>query len=403
MANIDSKTRLNLKIGSAKHSLPLYDSYSDFYNGKYMRIKTFNKNLYAPLSPSRSELTVNAGVVMDGLRYYFLMKSFKQGEGFTSTGHWYKYISGGSANYGLAKVLSCSVTVPEDGLYTITSKVKWAGSYNDYHNYRRNSSYQFQTRFGNSILTDTGLLALSTDAFYPYSTGRAGESDMPGVIKWMTLGSGIEVQLKGGANTFDLWIRMYENNNKHAALYIDPFQVEVTYSGYKVFETIKSSKTWVCPANVKNVSYSLYGAGGGGGGTARSDYDDQDSVYHGVGVGGSGGRGELVSGTTSVTPGKSYSLVVGKGGTAGSNATREPEVAVSAGSGTAGGNTTAFGVTARGGGGGGGGYVSRESDDGWTWVEGHSGSNGTSYSGGSAGGSSGSVGTDGYILLRYNN
>lgn len=57
---------------------------------------------------------------------------------------------------------------------------------------------------------------------------------MPGVIKWMTLGENIEVDLKGGVNTFDLWIRMYENNNKHAALYIDPFQVEVTYSGYKI-------------------------------------------------------------------------------------------------------------------------------------------------------------------------
>lgn len=401
MANIDAKTRLNLKIGSAKHSLPLYDSYSDFYNGKYMRVKTFNKNLYAPLSPSRSELTVNAGVIMDGLRYYFLMKSFKQGEAFASTGFFYRHF-GNDIRFNLQKVLSANVTVPEDGLYSVTIKAMWVGEFNDYHNYRRNSFYRLQSRLGDTILTDTGIHSLAEGIFYPYSHGGEIVSSGRGRA-WFTMGSDLELSLKAGTNVFDLYVEGYSNNNKHAGMYVDPFQVEVTYSGYKNYLKITSSQQWTCPANVKNVSYSLYGAGGGGGGTARSDYDDQDSVYHGIGVGGSGGRGELVSGTTSVTPGKSYSLVVGKGGTAGSNATREPEVAVSAGSGTAGGNTTAFGITARGGGGGGGGYVSRESDDGWTWVEGHSGSNGTSYSGGSAGGSSGSAGTDGYILLRYNN
>lgn len=163
----------------------------------------------------------------------------------------------------------------------------------------------------------------------------------------------------------------------------------------KLFK-ITSSRQWTCPANVKTVNYSLYGAGGGAGGTARADYDDQDDVYHGVGYGGDGGTGELVSGTVSVTAGKKYSLVVGKGGTKGSDATREGETRVSAGDGTAGGNTTAFGATARGGGAGSGGYVSRENDDGWTWVEGHDGANGTSYAGGA------SPGQDGWIILRYN-
>ena len=76
MANIDTKTRLNLTIGSAKHSLPLYDDYRDFYNGKYVRIKTFNKNLYAPLTKTRSDMSVNAGVIVDGIRYYFLTSAF---------------------------------------------------------------------------------------------------------------------------------------------------------------------------------------------------------------------------------------------------------------------------------------------------------------------------------------
>lgn len=369
MANVDAKTRLNLTIGSAKHSLPLYDDYKDFYNGKYVRIKTFNKNLYAPLTKTRSDMSVNAGVIVDGIRYYFLTSAFEQGEPFVSTGHFHKHISGGSASYGLAKALSCTVNVPEDGLYTITSKVKWAGSYNAYHNYRRNSAYQFQTRFGNNILTDTGQHTLAESIFYPYSTDRVGEGDMPGVIKWMTLGENVEVGLKGGVNTFDLWIRMYENNNKHATLYIDPFQVEVTYSGYKNYLKITRSQQWTCPANVKTVNYSLYGAGG----TARADYDDQHNVYQGVGYGGDGGTGELVSGTVSVKAGQKYSLVVGKGGTKGSDATREGETSVVAGNGTAGGNTTAFGATARGGGAG-----------------------STSYAGGA------SPGQDGWIILRYN-
>ena len=104
----------------------------------------------------------------------------------------------------------------------------------------------------------------------------------------------------------------------------------------------------------------------------------------------------MVSGTVSVKAGQKYSLVVGKGGTNGSDATREGETFVSAGSGTAGGNTTAFGAAARGGGAGSGGYVSRENDNGWTWVEGHNGANGTSYAGGA------SPGQDGWIILRYN-
>lgn len=397
MANIDTKTRLNLTIGSAKHSLPLYDDYRDFYNGKYVRIKTFNKNLYAPLVKTRSDMSVNAGVIVDGIRYYFLTSAFKQGEPFVSIGHYYKHISGGTANYGLAKALSCTVKVPEDGLYTIASKVKWAGSYNDYHDYRSNSAYQFQTRFGNNILTDTGLHTLAESIFSPYSTGRDSASNMPGVIKWMALGRNIEVYLKGGVNTFDLWIRMHEEGNKHAALYIDPFQVEVTYSGYKNYLKTTSSRQWTCPANVKTVNFSLYGAGGGAGGTAKADYDDQRGVYGGVGYGGKGGTGELVSGTVSVQAGKTYSLVVGKGGTNGSDATREGENPVKAGSGTAGGNTTAFGATARGGGAGSGGYVTREHEDGWSWVEGHSGANGKSYAGGAR------PGQNGWIILRYNN
>ena len=393
MANVDAKTRLNLEIGAAKHSLPLYDDYKDFYNGKYVRIKTFNKNLYAPLTKTRSDMSVNAGVILDGTRYYFLTSAFKQGEAFASPGAYYNYTANG-VHYTLRKVLSATVIVPEDGLYTITIKVNWVIGWNSYHNYRRNSYYRLVSKLGNQTLTDTGIHNAQSGIFYPYSGTGIANSGSP--RKWFTMGSGIEVELKAGANIFDLYAEMYDTNNKNTEIYIDPFQVEVTYSGYKNYLKLISTQNWVCPQGVTRVSYSLYGAGGGAGGTARADYDDQDDVYHGVGYGGDGGTGELVSGTVSVKAGQKYSLVVGKGGTNGSDATREGETSVSAGSGTAGGNTTAFGATARGGGAGSGGYVSRENDDGWSWVEGHNGADGTSYAGGA------SPGQDGWIILRYN-
>lgn len=394
MANVDAKTRLNLEIGAAKHSLPLYDDYSDFYNGKYVRIKTFNKNLYAPLTTTRSDMSVNAGVIIDGTRYYFLVSAFEQGEAFASAGAFYRHF-GNDVRFNLQRVLTTTVNVPEGGLYIVTIKANWVGEFNDYHNYRRNSFYRLQSRLDGTVLTDTGIHSLAEGIFYPHSHGGKIVSGGNGRA-WFTMGSNIEVELKAGANVFELWVEGYSNNNKHAGMYVDPFQVEVTYSGYKNYLKLISTQNWVCPQGVTRVSYSLYGAGGGAGGTARADYDDQDNVYHGIGYGGDGGTGGLISGTANVTPGQEYEFIVGKGGTNGSDATTESERAISAGSGTAGGNTTAFGATARGGGAGSGGYVSRENDDGWTWVEGHDGANGKSYAGGA------SPGQDGWIILRYN-
>ena len=247
------------------------------------------------------------------------------------------------------------------------------------------------SKIGDIVLTDTGMHEGKDSIFYPYIVG-AYVSEGQG-RKWFTMGSNLELMLKAGANRFDLWVEMH--GRRFAEVYVDPFQVEVSYSGYKKYIKITKNQKWTCPANVKTVNYSLYGAGGGAGGTAKADYDGQDA-YRGIGYGGAGGTGELVSGTVSVKAGQKYSLVVGKGGTKGSDATREGETPVGAGDGTAGGNTTAFGVTARGGGAGSGGYVSRKSNHGWTRVEGHDGANGTSYAGGA------SPGQDGWIILRYN-
>ena len=228
MANVDAKTRLNLTIGAAKHSLPLYDSYSDFYNGKYVRIKAFNKNLYAPLTQTRSELSVNAGVIMGGTRYYFLTSAFEREEAFASPGAFYRHF-GNDIRFDLQKVLTATAIVPETGTYNVIIKANWVGEFNDYHSYRRNSFYRLQSRLNGTILTDTGIHSLAESIFYPHSHGGEIVSSGNGRA-WFTMGN-LNLELTAGSHNFELWVEGYSNNNKHAGMYVDPFQVELTYLG----------------------------------------------------------------------------------------------------------------------------------------------------------------------------
>ena len=68
--------------------------------------------------------------------------------------------------------------------------------------------------------------------------------------------------------------------------------------------------TWTAPSNVTSVEYLIVGGGGGGG----AAYD--------TGSAGGGGGGLVLTGTISVTPGTSYSIVIGAGGNGG-NATTD--------------------------------------------------------------------------------
>lgn len=76
MAVVDTKNTLNIKIGSNNITLPIYEDYSDFYNGLYMPLKTFQGERYVPITPSQSEFTANAGVYKNGIKYYFLTRAF---------------------------------------------------------------------------------------------------------------------------------------------------------------------------------------------------------------------------------------------------------------------------------------------------------------------------------------
>lgn len=149
------------------------------------------------------------------------------------------------------------------------------------------------------------------------------------------------------------------------------------------------------PDTVTSISVELAGAGGGGSGAASS-------IEQYVSPGGDGGVGELIKFTTNVVAGKKYTLSVGAGGVGGNGATSNKYFAKNTSqAGGNGGESVAFGKTARGGQGGGSAVQNGN--------EGHSGSNGTGYIGGGSGGTKGTdranpngkSGGDGFCNIRF--
>jgi hypothetical protein len=142
------------------------------------------------------------------------------------------------------------------------------------------------------------------------------------------------------------------------------------------FTTVEAT-TWVAPNYIFTVQYLIVGGGGGSGG----GYD--------TGGGAGGGGGMVLTGTLSVVPGTTYSVVVGDGGAGGiSNRLALPETPGDAGS-----NSSFASVTALG---GGGGYASRQPAGS---VNGNGGSAAvpptTASAGGNGGGSNGGGGGGG--------
>lgn len=150
----------------------------------------------------------------------------------------------------------------------------------------------------------------------------------------------------------------------------------------------------------------IAGAGGGGGGGVRySKLREHGRTYYCVG-GGTGGSGERIINTVTLTKGTSYTIIVGSGG-AGGGGTDSYGTASNGGNGGNGGNSTACGLTGRGGTGGSGG--SRVSIDGS--YENTRGVQGTTYGagGGGIGGvagtkykdNAGKAGADGWAKILY--
>ena len=139
--------------------------------------------------------------------------------------------------------------------------------------------------------------------------------------------------------------------------------------------------SWTAPAGVSSVEYLVVGGGGGGG----NGYDS--------GGGGGAGGGMVLTGTLNVTPGNSYTITVGSGGTGGAD-TRSNN------SGTDGGSSIFDSITATG---GQGGYGSRTAPDGAgvggsaqnsNITSGRAGNGGTGGNAGGGGGGAGGNGTN---------
>ena len=160
----------------------------------------------------------------------------------------------------------------------------------------------------------------------------------------------------------------------------------------KLSWTTPGTYTWSIPNGVSKLKVTVAGAGGGGA--------SGDRYYDGV-YGGTGGRGEGITKTVSVTGSATCSITVGTGGAAGvQGASGHP----TATNGQAGGSSSlkvgSTTITARGGGGG----TAAHRGSG-------AGTNGTSYNGGASGGQSGAYpaddfrgpksGSNGWVYIEY--
>jgi len=102
--------------------------------------------------------------------------------------------------------------------------------------------------------------------------------------------------------------------------------------------TTAGSNTWTVPANVTSVSITVVGGGGGGGGSTETQSG-----------GGGGGGGTTTVPNFTVTPGSTFNIIVGAGGTPQNNGSPSFFGSISAGGGFAGGTATSVGGATRGG------------------------------------------------------
>ena len=156
--------------------------------------------------------------------------------------------------------------------------------------------------------------------------------------------------------------------------------------GFAEFTTA-GTHTWICPEGVYSVQATIIsasGGGGGGGGGAAGRYNY--TCGGGGGSGGSGGTGCRFEVTCPVTPGDSYTVIVGAGGSGGTA-----------------GKGTSYGTLTDGGTGGTGGTGGKSS---FCGIEVIGGAGGTGGKGGNIGkggsnGATGATGSAGYVLLIW--
>ncbi len=183
--------------------------------------------------------------------------------------------------------------------------------------------------------TSTGGSAI-TDYLVQYSTDGSNFTTFADGVSTTTSAT-VTGLVNGTAYTFKVSAVNAVGTGTGATVSPTPFSTcspSSSASGGFTTVTFTSTTTcvWTAPTGVTSIRTLLVGGGGGGG-------------THVAGGGGGGGVVDATS--TSVTPGNSYTISVGAGGSAAVRNSTTSTVS------TVGGDTTAFGITAYGGGGGG--------------------------------------------------
>ncbi len=139
--------------------------------------------------------------------------------------------------------------------------------------------------------------------------------------------------------------------------------------------TTPGTYNWVVPPCVTTITVKVWGGGGGGGGTSSRQSNTGEEACT---EGGGGGGGGFSMRTYSVTPGETYTIVVGAGGAGGVGANNTAVAGATGGTSTfAGPATVPFGSLTGFGGIGGGGATANNNNSGS-----HIGSNGAGGAGG---------------------
>lgn len=84
--------------------------------------------------------------------------------------------------------------------------------------------------------------------------------------------------------------------------------------------TTPGTYTWTVPKGVTSINVTIAGAGGGGGAMAERSHRQNKAYIHHYADGGNGGNGDRQQIKINVNFGETYTVVIGKGGKAGTKA-----------------------------------------------------------------------------------
>jgi len=180
---------------------------------------------------------------------------------------------------------------------------------------------------GASVGTGVGISTIMKGGLYGGGSGGASNQTVNGGVSDGIEGSNGAVRIVWGYN------RSYPNNNTVTGESGEPIQ------GAEEFTTA-GTYNWIAPAEVTSVC--VVAIGGGGGGSASTSASNDVSL----GAGGGGGLGW--KNNISVTPGQSYTVVVGAGGIGAPSA---PQTTAEGQGGTGGDSYFISDTTVKGGGG----------------------------------------------------